>query len=162
VYLPRSGADQDTVTKSDDLPMSTVGGRETLLFVDDDEAVRTVAVAALQSAGYRVIAARSGSDAVQSASALSSPPDLLVTDVVMPGLSGDEFARRLIERYRSVRVLYISGYTENAILHHGILQEGVELLQKPFTATELLRKVRSILDAKDEHSRSMTETRQGQ
>jgi FixJ family two-component response regulator len=65
----------------------------------------------------------------------------------MPGLSGDELAQKLLERFATLRVLYISGYTENAIVHHGILQKGVDLLQKPFTTTELLQRVRGILGA---------------
>jgi YesN/AraC family two-component response regulator len=78
-------------------------------------------------------------------SSAPSPFDLLITDVVMPGLSGVEVARRAAERFGGTRVLYISGYTEDAIMDHGILQERTELLQKPFTATDLLQRVKSVL-----------------
>lgn len=78
---------------------------------------------------------------------MSAPLDLLITDVVMPGMNGVEVARAAAQSFVRSRVLFISGYTEDAIVHHGILQEGIELLQKPFTATDLLQKVRTVLEA---------------
>jgi YesN/AraC family two-component response regulator len=97
-----------------------------------------------------VISARSGSEALAALPLMSSTPDLMITDIVMPDLNGIELARRVVEAFAAIRVLYISGYTEDAIVHHGILQEGVELLQKPFTATDLLQKVSGMLEAPPE------------
>jgi PAS domain S-box-containing protein len=147
MYFPRWEGGKEQIDRGTRPAAVAISGSETILFVDDDDAVRTIAVAALQSAGYTVIPARDGSEALETVSALTPRPDLLITDIVMPGLSGNELARRLTDRIPGLRVLYMSGYTEDAIIHHGMLQEDVELLQKPFTTTELLRKARSIIVA---------------
>jgi len=145
VYLPRFEGD---LARSDSLdPASQTGAvsKASILFVDDDEAVRSIAVSILQSAGYTVSSARDGAEALARLSSARSPVDLLITDVVMPGLSGVEVARVATERFGGTRVLYISGYSEDDIMHHGILQERAQLLQKPFAATDLLQTVKSIL-----------------
>ena len=145
VYLRRAEGEQESPAETARHRTARAAANETILFVDDDEAVRTVASSILQSAGYKVTAAHDGIEALQAVSSFSAPPDLLITDVVMPGLSGVEVARRVNERFPGIRVLYISGYTEDASVHHGILEGGVEFLQKPFTATELLQRVTTLL-----------------
>jgi PAS domain S-box-containing protein len=121
-------------------------GTETILIVDDDSAVRSVARIALEAAGYVVIEASGGEEALSDVLARNITVALLVTDVVMPRMSGKELARRLQEISPKVRVLYASGYTANVISYHGILEAGLDFLQKPFSSTELLAKVREILD----------------
>jgi two-component system, cell cycle sensor histidine kinase and response regulator CckA len=121
-------------------------GTETILLVDDDSAVRSVARIALEEAGYVVVEASGGEEALSEVLARSIAVELLITDVVMPRMSGKELSLKLKEILREVRVLYISGYTANVISHHGILEAGVDYLQKPFSSFEFLTKVRDILD----------------
>jgi PAS domain S-box-containing protein len=121
-------------------------GTETILLVDDDKAVRSVARIALEEAGYVVIEEPRGEEALSDISERGITVELLVTDIVMPRMSGKKLARKLGEVCPGVRVLYISGYTANVISHHGLLEAGLDFLQKPFSAIELLTKVREILD----------------
>ena len=121
-------------------------GTETILLVDDDKAVRSVARIALEEAGYVVFEASGGEEALSDVLARGITVALLATDVVMPRMSGKELAKKLDEICPGVRVLYASGYTANVISHHGILETGVDFLQKPFSSLELLTKVREILD----------------
>jgi len=108
--------------------------------------VRRITASVLESGGYTVITERNGAEALQSLSDRKGGPDLLITDVVMPGMDGREVARKFRARLPGVRVLFISGYTENAIVHHGVLEEGIEFIPKPFTSRDLLQKVRAVLD----------------
>jgi PAS domain S-box-containing protein len=124
-----------------------VGGTETVLAVEDDPLVREITARALRSGGYRVLVAGSGAEALEAADRLQGRLHLLVTDVVMPGLDGRALADELRRRTPGVRVLYVSGYTQDVISHHGVLDTGVELLPKPFTSGALLAKVRAVLDA---------------
>ena len=119
---------------------------EVVLVVEDDTALREFVVRALEHFGYRTLAAASGSEALALARAYPGPIDLLLTDVVMAGMSGLELAAGITGARRDTRVLYMSGYTENAIVHHGVLDEGTVLLSKPFSATDLARKVREVLE----------------
>ena len=121
-------------------------GSETVLLVEDDPEVRQVARAALTRAGYEVIEAPDGVRALELAAGLESPPDLLLSDLVMPGMGGGELSRRARERWPGLRVLFVSGYSANGMVRRGALEPGVELLQKPFTPRELLRRVRACLD----------------
>ncbi|HEX7624013.1 MAG TPA: ATP-binding protein, partial [Anaeromyxobacteraceae bacterium] len=126
---------------------SAAGGTETVLAVEDDPLVREIMARALRSGGYQVLVAGSGVEALEKAGRLQGRLHLLVTDVVMPGLDGRALADELRRRDPGVRVLYLSGYTQDVISHHGVLDTGVELLPKPFTAVALLAKVRAVLDA---------------
>ncbi len=121
-------------------------GSETVLLVEDEEAVREAAREFLQLGGYTVLTAADGWEGLQMAAEHSGPIHLLVTDVVMPRMSGRELVEHLRSMRPETRVIYISGYTEDAILHHGVLGHGVAFLQKPFTPGALARKVRAVLD----------------
>jgi signal transduction histidine kinase/ActR/RegA family two-component response regulator len=123
-------------------------GRETVLLVEDDDAVRDLARDILQATGYTVLEARQGAEALGMSERYTGPIHLMLTDVVMPGMSGRQLADRLAVLRPTTKVLYMSGYTDNAIVHHGVLDPGTEFLQKPFTVPVLTRKVREILDDK--------------
>jgi two-component system, cell cycle sensor histidine kinase and response regulator CckA len=120
-------------------------GTETILLVDDTDLVRRLARDVLSGAGYRVLEAAGADEALQVAGGQPAPIDLLLTDVVMPGRSGVELAERLRTVRTDVRVLYISGYTDLAIVRNGLLAQDAAFLQKPFTPEDLLRKVRQVL-----------------
>jgi two-component system, cell cycle sensor histidine kinase and response regulator CckA len=122
-------------------------GNETVLYVEDEPAVRKVGVAILSDEHYRVLEAAGGPEALQLAASYDGLIHLLITDVVMPRMSGTELARRLIARRPELRVLYTSGYTEDAVVHQGVLDPKTAFLQKPFAVEVLLRKVRELLDA---------------
>ena len=102
----------------------------------------------MKRAGYNVLEARDGLEALTLAEYHRGKIDLLLTDVVMPGPSGKILAEELVVKRPGVKVVYMSGYTDNAIVHHGVLQEGVTFIQKPFTAEELLQTIRRVLDEK--------------
>ena len=146
IYLPR-------VDQPLELPAPTPASRETprgtetVLLVEDDEAVRTLARKMLASHGYTVLAAPSGADALELAASHAGPIHLLVTDVVLPGMSGRELATRFQSVRPGLKVLYTSGYTDDAVVHHGVLDPGIAFLQKPFTSGTLARKVRETLDS---------------
>ena len=126
------------------------GGKETVLVVEDEAVVRTLAVRVLREQGYTVLEAVNGAEAIRVAQAYAPAViHLLLTDVVMPHLSGTVVAAQITARYPTLKVLFISGYTDSAIVHHGRLEEGVAFLHKPFTPTVLTRKVREVLDAGD-------------
>jgi two-component system cell cycle sensor histidine kinase/response regulator CckA len=120
-------------------------GGETILLVEDDPAVRRMAAEVLLSAGYRVLAAPSGADALRMAAKHEGRMDLLLTDVVMPGMTGPEFVRQFIVQSPSSRILYMSGYTDDAIEKHGVRGRMVRVLQKPFTHESLAQSVREAL-----------------
>ncbi|MGB9629058.1 MAG: response regulator, partial [Thermodesulfobacteriota bacterium] len=121
-------------------------GSETVLVVEDEEVVRKLAVRLLKRQGYRVLEASDGGQAFILCEKYRDSIHLILTDVVMPGISGRELAERLKLIHPEARVLYMSGYTDNVILHHGILEEGIAFIQKPFILEVLARKVREVLD----------------
>jgi signal transduction histidine kinase/CheY-like chemotaxis protein len=123
-------------------------GLETVLLVEDDDAVRDLARDILQARGYKVLEARQGAEALRICEQHSGPIHLMLTDVVMPEMTGRALADRLAVLRPATKVLYMSGYTDNAVVHHGVLDPGTEFLQKPFTAAVLARKVREILDVR--------------
>jgi CheY-like chemotaxis protein len=146
VYLPRA----EEVGKEAPSPGKPVPaeekGWETLLLAEDEELVRELARTILEQNGYRVLEARNGREAVEIACRHDGPIHMLVTDVVMPQMSGRELASRMDELRPGIRVLYMSGYTENAIVHHGVLDRGTAFVQKPFRIDTLIRAVREELD----------------
>jgi CheY-like chemotaxis protein len=144
IYLPRTLAPEDAMAPVAE-PQAAVGGTETILVAEDDEAVRTTVVEMLTDLGYRVLKA---ADAASALAVVESgvPIDVLFTDVVMPGtLRSPELARMARERLPNLAVLFTSGYTENAIVHGGRLDPGVELLGKPYTRESLARRIRQVL-----------------
>ncbi|HXC63578.1 MAG TPA: ATP-binding protein [bacterium] len=144
VYLPMVKAAKDPLLKPQTGPLRR--GTETILVAEDDEQVRRLACKALRKAGYHVLEARSGDHALEQDGLLPGPLDLLLSDVVMPRMGGRQLAEALAARRPGLKVLFMSGYTENSIVHHGILEKGVSFLQKPFTPDGLARKVRDVLD----------------
>jgi two-component system, cell cycle sensor histidine kinase and response regulator CckA len=121
-------------------------GTETLLLVEDEPQVRAVVEAMLKPLGYTVLAAGSASEAIAIAESSPHAPDLLLTDVVMPGGSGRELSDTLMQRFPSLRVLFMSGYTDDAVLRHGIMHAEVDFVQKPFSRATLARRIRDLLD----------------
>ncbi|HET8605809.1 MAG TPA: PAS domain S-box protein [Gaiellaceae bacterium] len=146
VYLPVTGRRAVDVDEPGDEEEHEPAG-ETVLLVEDEEIVRVILTEMLEASGYRVLAADDGADALRVAEAEPGPIDVLVTDVVMPAMSGQEVARRIAERRPAVRTLFVSGYTESAIGNHGVLAPGTSFLQKPFSAADLTRTLRELLDA---------------
>jgi len=128
-------------------PAQPAHGRETILLVEDEAAVRDLARDVLQGNGYTVLEARHGSEALRICERHADPIHLMLTDVVMPGMSGRQLAERLAPLQPTMAVLYMSGYTNNAIVHRGVLDARTAFLQKPFTPDALARKVRAVLDA---------------
>ncbi|MBP1714162.1 MAG: multi-sensor hybrid histidine kinase [Deltaproteobacteria bacterium] len=122
-------------------------GQETILVVEDEDEVRKLAVSILSRQGYKVLEASHGGDALLMMENNREPIQLLLTDVVMPGINGPDFARRMKFVYPELKVLYMSGYADNVIFQHGILDQAMAFLQKPFTVERLAGKVREVLDA---------------
>jgi len=146
IYLPEV---QEAVQPPGAAAASVAGhGSETVLLVEDEAMVRTLARKALESHGYRVLEAGAAAAALELSERHAGPINLLLTDVVMPGMSGRELAHRLLQGRGTLRVLYMSGYTDDAVLRHGVMEEGMAYLQKPFTPDQLARKVREVLDGK--------------
>jgi two-component system cell cycle sensor histidine kinase/response regulator CckA len=144
IYLPRVVEPVDQY-KPAALPVQLPRATETILLVEDAEMVRNLAKEVLETTGYRVLDAANGKDALQICKNLKEPIHLLLTDVVMPEMSGHELASRLVSLHPETKVLYMSGYTEDAIVHHGMLKEGINYIEKPFTPDALALKVREVL-----------------
>jgi DNA-binding NtrC family response regulator len=121
-------------------------GSETVLVVEDEEKVQKLTVEILERQGYRVLEASHGDEALLIHEKHDGPIHLILVDVVMPGMSGSELAKRLASLRPETKILYMSGYTDNAIFHHGVLEEGINYIQKPFTIDGLARKVREVLE----------------
>ena len=121
-------------------------GGNIIILVDDEPMVRDIAARILSAQGYRVIEASNGPEALHLQWSHGEPVDLLITDVVMPLMSGKELAHRLLESRPGLPVLYLSGYTQDVILNQGVMEENTVLLTKPFTSVSLLEKVREVLN----------------
>ncbi len=145
IYLPRVDAPAKQLPRAAE--PGSVAGTETVLIAEDDAILRPLVRALLEKLGYRVLEGGNAAEALDSARRHQGPIHLLVADVVMPGASGRDLARELAQSRPATRVLYVAGYTDDAIVHHGMLEEGLNFLQKPFTPGALARKVREVLDA---------------
>ncbi|MDX6385392.1 MAG: two-component system, cell cycle sensor histidine kinase and response regulator CckA [Blastocatellia bacterium] len=145
VYLPQIEGHTEPEAKPV-VPSAALGGTETILLVEDEDVVRGLARKILESVGYNVLDANSGQEAFRLCEVHPEPIHLLLTDVVMPRTSGREVAEHLTLLRPGLRVLFMSGYTDEAIVHHGILDSSVEFIQKPFNPGALIRKVREVLD----------------
>jgi nitrogen-specific signal transduction histidine kinase len=117
----------------------------TVLLVEDEPALRFLVRGYLESSGHKVLEASSGEEALRVAAASAGPIQLLMTDVVMPGITGRALAEQLVQRHAGLKVLFMSGYTEDAIVHHGVLEPGIAFLQKPFTLTALEKKLHEVM-----------------
>ncbi|MGE5689270.1 MAG: PAS domain S-box protein [Pseudomonadota bacterium] len=144
VYLPRVWEEARPEAEPQGRP--SLNGRETVLLVEDEDVVRALVSEMLGAAGYRVLEAPDGASALAAAEAYAGEIDVLMSDVVMPGMTGQELAGRLVGARPRVRVLFTSGYTEDAIAGHGVLSPGTAFLEKPFTSSQLAVKLRSLLD----------------
>jgi DNA-binding response OmpR family regulator len=145
IFLPPVSGVSDVIDTAAPSP-GPATGTETILLVEDEEPVRALARRCLEETGYRVLVASRPSEAEEIAGKFAGTIHLLLTDVVMPGDSGAELARRLTTSRPALRVLYMSGYTDDAITHRGVLAPGIELLEKPFDPPILIRRVRDVLD----------------
>ena len=145
VYFPRFGGVVET--KKEGASVSAPRGRETVLVVEDEEVVRALVRSILEGNGYTVLTASDGVEAQKVGRSHKTPIHLIITDVVMPKMGGREAAESLAPHLPGVKVLYMSGYTDESIVHHGVLESGISFLEKPFTPDALLRKVRQTLDA---------------
>ena len=146
LYLPRALTAAAAAPARSDAPLDLPRGEATVLVVEDEPGVREIAVAILEDLGYRVLDAADGEHALRIFGAHAAAIDLLLTDVVLPGtLRGREIAERITAMRPEVKVIYMSGYTENSIVHHGRLDDGVQLITKPFKREELARKVADVL-----------------
>jgi CheY-like chemotaxis protein len=148
VYLPRVYEALDVVPPSP--PASAPArGVETILLVEDEAPLRKVVHQILTRQGYLVLASSGGEEALRLARSHPGAIDLIATDVIMPGLGGRELVERLLALHPEASVLFMSGYTDDAVVHHGILERGTAFLQKPFSAAVLARKVREVLDSSE-------------
>jgi PAS domain S-box-containing protein len=144
LYFPR-------VTENASLPAASpveadrAPSTEAILVVEDEQAVRDLTVKILRKLGHTVLAAANGTEAIEIATSHSGPIALLLTDVVMPNMSGRQVAEHLLKLRPELKVLYLSGYTDNTVVHHGVLEDGVEFLPKPFSREALARKIRDVL-----------------
>jgi two-component system cell cycle sensor histidine kinase/response regulator CckA len=145
IYLPEYDAPE--TTESAAVPNASSRGSETVLLVEDEDVVRGLARQILEQEGYSVLEASRGEEALSLCAAYEQPIQLLLTDVVMPETSGKEVADRLRTLRPEIKVLFMSGYTDEAIVHHGVLDAKVEFIQKPFTPVALARKVREVIDS---------------
>ncbi len=145
VYLPQVAGEASKLVR-DDRPQKPLGGTETVLLVEDEDIVRNMCVRVLDELGYKVLPAGNGDEAIALALGYGERVDLLLTDVVMPGMNGRELVNRLTRIHPETKVLFTSGYTDNAIVHHGVLDEGVSFIGKPYSPSALAKKIREVLD----------------
>ena len=144
IYLPR--VEEPLEELKEEAIKEIPQGSETVLIVEDEEVVRKLALRLLRKQGYKVLEASDGGKAFLLCEEYKEPIHLILTDVVMPGMGGRDLVERLKRIHSEARALYMSGYTDNVILHHGILEKGIDFIQKPFTLETLARKVREVLD----------------
>jgi two-component system, cell cycle sensor histidine kinase and response regulator CckA len=145
IYLPRVDEGAQEYKRTSDVDQ-LVHGTETILLVEDEEMLRKLAHQTLTMCGYQVLDAASGDEALSLSKQHEGSIPLLLTDVIMPGMSGREVATRLLENRPELRVLFMSGYTDDAIVHQGVLDESANFIQKPFNLDSLVKKVREVLD----------------
>jgi CheY-like chemotaxis protein len=124
-----------------------VGGSETILLVEDEADLRQIARVFLEHFGYRVLEARDGEEALRIGRNRADPIDLILTDVVMPGLSGRQLVEQILELRPGTKVVFMTGYADDMLLRHKVLEPGVALLEKPFDKIQLAKKIREALDA---------------
>ncbi|MFO8089949.1 MAG: PAS domain-containing protein [Desulfatiglandaceae bacterium] len=150
VYLPVAAMIVSGIRSPKKQEPKDLFGSETILLVEDDQSLRKLATRTLEKYGYTVMAAADGREALRMFEEHKDPIHLMVTDVIMPGMSGKELANFIKDMMPELKVLFMSGYTDNAIVHHGVLEKGIAFLQKPFTPERLARKVREVLEKRND------------
>jgi PAS domain S-box-containing protein len=158
VYLPQVESEPRELGEQV-VEVAPRGGSETILLVEDEAVVRGLARRILEQAGYSVVEASRGDEALRFCAEHAAEVDLLLTDVVMPEMSGKELADRLKSQYPELKMVFMSGYTDESIVHHGVLDSSVEFIQKPFTPAALVRKVRDVLDLNGKSGNGRVDTR---
>jgi len=148
IYLPLA-ADVVETPKTQAATPAPVRGSETILLVEDEESVRGLVSDFLKTTGHTVLEATEGEEAIRLVAAHGDQIDLLISDVVMPKMSGRELWNNLRKRMPKLKVLFISGYTDDSIVRHGVIDGDVAFLQKPFTMRALSSKIREVLDASE-------------
>jgi two-component system, cell cycle sensor histidine kinase and response regulator CckA len=146
IYLPRLAALAEPLEHGSPFALGMPGGEETILLVEDERIVRELAVKILKRLGYNILYASDGAQAIDVAKEYKSPIDLLMTDIVMPGMNGRQLADHLIQLHPEMKILYTSGYTDAAISHHGIIEEDLNFIAKPYSLHDLSIKIRKLLD----------------
>jgi len=147
IYFPRTQESVSPIQKeNDEIP----SGTETVMVVEDEAALRELTCVLLEDAGYTVLESSGAEEALEAAKDMQCKIDLLLTDIVMPRLDGRELANQMVSLRPDLKVLYMSGYTDDIIVHRGVLTQGTVLVQKPFTKRTLLQKVRETLDSKSQ------------
>ena len=144
IYFPASSKSVDR-KEAKDITTKLSAGNETIMIVDDSASIRQLIVEILKSLGYKCLQAESGKDAIDVLAEYSGEVHLLLTDVVMPGMSGRDLARIIGKERPEMKVIFMSGYTENIIVHHGVLEQGINYIAKPITPSSLTEKIRSVL-----------------
>lgn len=150
IYFPRY-VEETAGRQKNNRKTAMVGGRETILLVEDEKAILRMTAMMLTRLGYKVLTASSPEEALQLAMNNTGQIHMLMTDVIMPNMSGRDLAHQLNQLYPDMKCLFMSGYTANVIAHHGVLDEGVQFIAKPFSKQELAAKVRNVLDPKKAH-----------
>lgn len=146
IYLPRVDEEIQAQAPSSGGTSRTLAGKETILLVEDEESLRRLTCTTLELGGYRVLEAKDGVDALESSKRYDGPIDLLLTDIVMPGMGGRALAQELVRRRPGIRIVYMSGYTGQAVGAQGPIDPGSDFLAKPFTREVLTRRIRETLD----------------
>ena len=144
ILLPRVEEEAEQLEAT---PGPVVGGRETILFVEDEPDLITLGRTVLEEYGYKVLTAANGAEAIEIATRSEGPIDLIVTDVVMPGMGGRELVERLREKNPNVEALFVSGYTRDTVLLHGVEEEEFHFMEKPYTPQSLAQAIHEILSA---------------
>jgi PAS domain S-box-containing protein len=147
IYLPITEQTEPTVSQAPPAPRP--GGSETILLVEDEPQVRTIARGILTRAGYTVLDAENGVAALKLVGGINTPIDLVLTDLVMPEMNGRELVEKLTKIRPSIKVLFMSGYTDDMVVHHGVIDQGIPFLQKPLMPDSLTKKVREALDGRN-------------
>jgi CheY-like chemotaxis protein len=145
VYFPAvfEKADHEEIRKTDDLVLK---GEETILVVEDEDEVRSLICETLKLNGYNVLEAGNGGDALRLCEQVKIPINIILTDMVMPQMSGRDLVDKILDKNKKIKVLFMSGYTDRSIIEKGLLEPGTQFIQKPFTPLALLRKVREVLE----------------
>jgi DNA-binding NtrC family response regulator len=149
IYLPRVEQPVAAVPPPSEPSVEAARGTETILLVEDEDAVREMTTEILERQGYTVLPSPHPREALFVAQRHGGPIQLMLTDVVMPEMNGRDLARRMAELRPSIRVLYMSGYTDEALGHHGVLEKDIAFIGKPFTPVRLCQRVREVLDGGD-------------